>query len=183
MLSALLPPGKVWRLVGDSVLSKLFAGCADELGRLHARAVDLLNESNPSTAVEMLAEFELELDIDAAVTLEERQARLVARYVARQRYRPVDFQTALAALLDLDIEDVVVIERTNAMAVAMDDVREIFRFFIYRDPDLSGTYFLDSAQLQLDAIKPSHTAGHVIESIDFLCDDEFSLCDRDLLGA
>lgn len=182
MLGALLPPGK-WRLIGDAVLPALFLGCADELERIDGRAGNLLNESDPRTAVELLPEYERELELDEASTTAERQARIVARLVARQRYRPVDFQTGLAPLLGLDAADVDVIETSHAMAVAMGDVREIFRFFVYRDPGLPGTYYLDSAQEQVDAIKPSHTAGHVIESIDFLCDDPYSLCDRDLLGA
>lgn len=178
MLAALLPPGRVWRLV-DSVLLKLLTASADELGRVDARAADLLDEAIPSTAVELLPEYESELGIDAATTIEERQARIVARRIARQRYRPADFVAALEPLLGT----VTVIETSHALAVAMGDVREIFRFFIYRDPTDPGTYYLDAAQELVDAMKPSHTAGHVIESDDFLCDDPYSLCDRDILGA
>lgn len=183
MMMALLPPGKLWRLIGESLLSSLFLACADELERLDARVGNLLKESIPRTAVELLPEYEEELDLVAAATIAERQARAAAKANARPRFRPVDFQTGLALLLGLDPADVVVLERTAAMAAAMGDVREIFRFFVYRDPTLPGTYYLDSAQQQLDAIKPKHTAGHVITSIDFLCDDEYSLCDSDLLGA
>lgn len=181
MQMALLPPGRLWRLVG-SLLSDLFLACADELDRLHTRVGDLLNESDPTHATELLPEYERELDLDAASTIAERRARIVARQVARQRYRPVDFQNALAPLLGQLSEDVVVIERSHATAAAMGDDREIFRFFVYRDPNLPGAYFVGSAQELVDKIKPTHTAGHVIESIDFLCDDPFSLCDRDLLG-
>lgn len=183
MQAALLPPGKLWRLVGDSLLSALFLGAADELERFDARVGDLLAEADPRNATELLAEYERELDLDEASTTAERRARILARLIARQRYRPVDFQTALAPLLGQDADDIVVIETSNAVAESMGDVREIFRFFIYRDPTLPNDYFVDSAQDLVDAIKPSHTIGHVIESIDFLCDDEFSLCDRDLLGA
>lgn len=183
MMTALLPPGALWNLSGDSLLSDLFLGCADELERFDGRVGDMLDEADPSTAVEMLSDYERELDLEEADTTEERQARIVSRLVARQRYRPVDFQIALAPLLGLDSDDVDVVERTHAIAVSMGDVREIYRFFIYRDPDISGTYFLDSAQELINKIKPTHTAGQVIESIDFLCDDAFSLCDRDLLGA
>jgi hypothetical protein len=76
-----------------------------------------------------------------------------------------------------------VIERTVAEALAMGDVREIFRFFVYRDPTEPGAYFIESAQELVDAIKPSHTAGHVIESIEFLYADPHSLYGRDLMGA
>jgi hypothetical protein len=182
MLGALLPPGRLWRRVG-SVLEDLLLASADELARLDARVDDLLDETDPSTADELLPEYERELDLDEAATDAERRAIIVGRLIARQRYRPVDFQDALAALLGQDAADVVVIETSAATAAAMGDVREIFRFFIFRDPALPGTYYLDSAQEIVDAIKPSHTAGHVIESDDFLCDDPYSLCDRDILGA
>jgi hypothetical protein len=181
MLTALLPPGKLWRFVG-SVLQDLFLGCADELARVHARVGNLLDEADPTTAIELVPEYEAELGLDVAPTLGERRARIVARLVARQRFRPVDFQNALAPLLGQAPEDVVVIERNRAYAIAVGDDREIYRFFIYRDPTLPGAYFLSSAQEIVDQIQPSHTVGRVIESISFKCDDPFSLCDRDLLG-
>ncbi len=183
MLAKLLPPGRLWRMVGESTLVKLLHGCADELARLDARVDDLFDEADPSTADELLPEYERELGLASDGTTAERQARVVARVVARQRYRPVDFQTALAPLLGQLPADVVVLERTHADAVALGDEREIFRFFIYRDPTLPGSYYVDSAQAIVDQIKPSHTVGHVIESVSFLCDDPHSLCDRDLLGA
>lgn len=114
----------------------------------------------------------------------ESRARIVGRLVARQRYRPVDIQAALAALLGQAADDVVVLERSHAYASGvLGDDREIFRFFIYRDPAAPGDYYLESAQDLVNAMKPSHTAGHVIESTNFLCDDPYSLCDRDVLGA
>lgn len=182
MLFDLLPPGRIWRRIG-SVLERLLLGCAEELGRIDERVVDLLDESDPATAMELLPEHEGELGLASTGTLEERRARVIARLTATVGFRPEDFQDALAMLLGQAPMDVVVIERTHAQAVAFGDDREIFRFFIYRDPMLPGTYFLDSAQAQVDVMKPSHTIGHVIESVNFLCDDPFSLCDRDLLGA
>lgn len=181
MLTALLPPGKLWSLI-DSTLSELLLGIADEYGRVDGRASDLVEESDPTTAVELLPEYETELELVAAATTAERQANITARLVRRQRFRPVDFQTALADLLN-DPDGVVVLERTHAFAASMGDEREIYRFFIYRDPTLGGTYFLASAQALVDSMKPTHTAGYVIESIDALYDDPFTLYDRDLLGA
>jgi uncharacterized protein YmfQ (DUF2313 family) len=182
MLINLLPPGKVWRLVG-SQLRDLFIGSADELTRLHERIDNLLDESVPTTLSELLAEAESELALAPTGTTTERKARVVSRQLARQRYRPVDFQNALALLLGQAAGSVVVIERTPSSAVVIADAREIFRFFIYRDPTAPGTYYLTSAQQLVNQIKPSHTVGHVIESISFLCDDPYSLTDRDLLGA
>lgn len=182
MLIDLLPPGKLWLRVG-SLLYDLLEACAVELGRLHDRVADLLDEADPSTASELLPEYERELDLDQAPTDDERRARIVALTIADQGYRPVDFQNALAPLLGQVPGDVVVLERSAAFAASIGDVREIFRFFIYRDPGSPGAYFVEAAQEIVDTIKPAHTAGHVIESIAFATDDPFSLTDRDVLGA
>lgn len=181
--TALLPPGRLWKLVGESILLKLFEGAAAEIVRLHARADDLRSESVPSNADELLPEYEEDLDLEPDGTDAERVARVVARYIARQKFRPIDIQNTLAPLLGQFPEDVVVIETSRATAVLMGDDREIYRFFVYRDPGLPGDYYLDSAQTLLDSFSHSHTKGHVIESVDFLCDDPHSLCDRDILGA
>lgn len=184
MMLALFPPGRLWRLVGSTLASTITA-CADELTRLHTRALDLIEESDPTTAYELLPEYERDLEIGVGVgTIAERRARVVARIVARQRYRPVDLRTALAPLLGQTPAAVTIIERSHAVAVTMGalDGREIFRFFVYRNPALPGSYYVASAQALLDAIKPSNTSGAVIESINMLCDDPYSLCDRDILG-
>lgn len=184
MLLNLLPPGKVWRLVA-SQLRNLFLAAGDELARLHARVTDLLAESVPTTLVELLAEAEAELDLESTGTTAERQARVIARLLARQRYRPVDFQNALAQLLGQAPASVVVVERSHAQALLMGNLSgdEIFRFFVYRDPTAPGIYYLDSALKLVNQIKPSHTLGYLIESLNFLCEDPHDLCDRDLLGA
>lgn len=182
MLASLMPQGKL-RLDGDGVLGSVLLASADELGRVDGRIDDLLNEADPSTAVELLPEYERELDLVAAPSIPERRANIVALTVRRQGFRPADFQQALALLLGQDAGDVVVIERTRAQVIAMGDDREIFRFFIYRDPTLPGTYFLASAQAMVDRMKPSHTAGYVIESTAFKVGDPHSIVGRDILGA
>lgn len=181
MLYSLLPPGKVWRVIG-STLYQLLLGCADELVRLHGRVHDLLDESDPTTAVELLPEYEAEFALTAAATTAERQANVTAATVRTQSYRPVDFQTALALLLAQLAAEVDVIERTLAFVASVGDQREIFAFFVYRDPALSGTYFLASAQAVISAMRPAHTVGYAIESLALACDDAHSLCDRDLIG-
>lgn len=181
MLINLLPPGRVWRLVA-SQLRNLFIACGDELARVHGRVDDLLAESVPTTLNELLPEAEAELDLASTGTTAERQARVISRLVARQRYRPVDFQNALSLLLGQAPGAVVVIEITPAQAAALGDAREIFHFFIYRDPTAPGTYFLASAQQLVDQISASHTVGQVIESIGAIYDDPHSLYDRDLFG-
>lgn len=180
MMQKLLPKGRL-RLFGGA-LSKVLLACADELARVDARANDLLDEADPSTADELLPEHERELGVQQAATLDERRARVKARTIARQRYRPEDFQLALAPLLGQAKPDVSIIERTAAQAVAMGDAREALRFFVYRDPSIAGSYYPSAAQDLINAIKPAHTAGHMIESTAMVVDDAHSLCGRDLIG-
>ncbi len=182
MLKALLPPSKLWRLAPESVISGTLTASADELERVDGRGEDLLLEADARTADELLPEFERVLGTSSDGTLAARRARVVALLIRRQRYRPIDFQNVLAPLLGLAPEDVLVIETSHAEALAMGDAREIFRFFIYRDPGLPGSYDLEAAQEMIDRMKPSHTQGHLVLSTSFLCDDPDSLCDRDVLG-
>lgn len=182
MLKALLPSGKVWRLEQGGELSNLFLGCGDELERVDGRVAELLAESDPRTADELLADFERVLGLESDGTTPQRRLRVVAALLRRPRFRPVDFQTALAPLYDVDPEDVTVIERTAAEAASMGDPREIYRFFITcaaPGPDAVG---FAEVQEVIDLMKPSHTLGQVITSLNFLCDDPNSLCDADTLG-
>jgi len=193
MLAQLLPPGRIWRLTwgnvlsaGASVLAAILAACADELGRFDARAnVDFLNEADPSTAIELLPDYESELDITpgASDTNAQRQARIVGHLISQQGFKPADFQAALAPILVQAVSDVDVIEISHAQADSANDDRRIYNFFVYRNPTLPGAYDLASAQALINKIKPSHTLGLAIESVDALPDDSHTLCDRDLPGA
>ena len=108
--------------------------------------------------------------------------RVVSRMIQHQRARPIDFQEALASILGQAVVDVVVIETTAAQAAAQNDAKEIYRFFIYRDPTDPGTYDIVAAQTEIDRIAHSHIKGHAIESIGMIVDDPFSLVDRDIVG-
>lgn len=183
MLRGLLPPGRVWQLEPGAFLGRLLLAAADELVRVDGRALDLLRETDPRRTVELLTDYERVLDLPSTGTTAERQARVVGALIRRQRFRPVDFQDALALILGLDPLQVEVIEISHAAALLLDDEREIYRFFVFRDPGLGGTWDLPAAQALITKMKPSHTLGFAIESDDFLCDDPYSLCDRDILGA
>ena len=176
----LLPPSRIWDLVGD--LHKIFLAAGDEMVRIEGRILDLIRESDPRQAVELLPEYERDLALVSTGTTAERQARVVAKMTQKQRVRPADFQQVLAPLFGQLAADVVIIERGRAFAVLVGDDREIYRFFAYRNPALPGTYDIAGAQSQIDQMAHSHTKGYAIESIDFLCDEPFSLCDRDILG-
>ncbi len=182
VLRALLPAGAVWRLRAGDLVSRLLLAAGDEAARVDGRSDDLLAATDPRTPGELLADYERVLGLPSTGTDAVRTARVVAKLITRQRFRPIDFQTVLALVLNLDPNEVIVIEVTAAQAAAMDDARAIYNFYIWRDPSLPGDYDLAGAQAIVDDMKPAHTRGRVIESTSFICDDPFSLCDRDLLG-
>ena len=79
LLKSLMPKGKAWSNDPDSVQNQLLYGLAEELARIDARADDLVLESNPATAVELLEEHEADYGIDNSDwTTEERQSYLAS---------------------------------------------------------------------------------------------------------
>ena len=84
-LQALLPQGGAWPRESEAVLTRALHAFADEMARLDARGDDLLEEIDPRTTVELLADWErvagLPEDCAPAVVLstEERRAALVAK--------------------------------------------------------------------------------------------------------
>ncbi len=121
--------------------------------------------------------------VDAVIqSTQARIDRVVARTIQHQRARPIDFQEALASILGQTAANVVVLETSRATAITVGDDTEIYRFFVYRDPTDPGTYDIVSAQAEINRIAHSHTKGHAIESISLLCDNQYSLTDRDLFG-
>lgn len=166
----------------DRVVYKLLLAIGDELTRVSSRAADLVEEADPRTTLELLPEWENDYGLVSTGTDQERRDRLKSAILASNGVRPVDFQEALAPILGLDPVDVEVIETSRATAIAVGDDRIIYQFYIFRDPALPGTYDIVEAQEVIDKMAHSHTRGVAIESKDFLCDDPFSLCDRDILG-
>lgn len=57
-LGALLPTGRAWPREGDSTLMQMLGAWADGLARVDGRAADLIEESDPRTTLEMLADWE-----------------------------------------------------------------------------------------------------------------------------
>lgn len=88
-LAQLLPPGRAFNLEADSVTTGALGGMSVEFARIDARGVDLLNESDPRTANETIADWEKMLSIPddeilaVASTLAERQIDVTAKYVTR----------------------------------------------------------------------------------------------------
>jgi uncharacterized protein YmfQ (DUF2313 family) len=84
-LKKLLPPGVIWRLIPESVLSKLFTAVGDEFARVDARGEDWIEETDPRTATETLDDWERALGLPdedvltVPVTDEERRLAVVQK--------------------------------------------------------------------------------------------------------
>jgi Uncharacterized protein conserved in bacteria len=105
-LQKLLPPGALAR--GSlAVIGRLLFGSADEIARLYARLMALLEEAHPGSTTELLDDWEAEYDlpdpcIENPQTIEERRAAILAKlnYVGSQ---PVAFFYQLAASIGITI--------------------------------------------------------------------------------
>ena len=97
-LNSLLPPGPAW-----TTPDPLLRAFADDFARVHARALQLIEEGDPRTTVEMFSDWERNYGLpDACVssdqTLGQRRAALIARVTGLGGQSRAYF-TALAAAL------------------------------------------------------------------------------------
>lgn len=86
LLQALLPSGAAWPREAGATLTRLLAAWADELVREHGRAEGLLQESDPRSALELLADWERVAGLpdacsDDAPTIQQRRAAVTGRVV------------------------------------------------------------------------------------------------------
>lgn len=88
-LQSLMPQGRAWPTGDGASLTQLLAGFSGGLSRAHNRAVDLIDEADPRTAIELLTDWEriCGLPDDCAAvgggTLAERRDAVVAKISAR----------------------------------------------------------------------------------------------------
>lgn len=96
-LKRLLPPGRLWDLLPDSILSLTLLGIGDELNRVEARGEDLIEETDPRTADETLSEWETMLglpdeDVTAIPgTTAERRVAITAKFTRYGGQTPAYF--------------------------------------------------------------------------------------------
>lgn len=117
------------------------------------------------------------------VELVPREVGLVARngYVS-QNLATIDIDS-IGLVHATPENNVTIIELTDAETTISGNADDIFTFFVHRASEDGGTYDIKNAQRQIDRAKQGHTLGTVGESDVFLCDDDESLTDRDILGS
>ena len=86
-LQALLPPGPAWPTDEASTVTHLLAAFSQELGRVDTRAMQLIEESDPRTTIELFSDWERVAGLPDACavafggdqTLPQRRAALIGR--------------------------------------------------------------------------------------------------------
>lgn len=107
---ALLPQGPAWPREPDALLTRLLDGFAEEFARADGRAGQLIDESDPRTTYELLADWErvaglpgeCALLVGLDLTVAQRQSALVAKLTERGGQSRAYF-IALAARLGFEI--------------------------------------------------------------------------------
>lgn len=106
-LQALMPRGLAWSRAPEATLTALLAVIAGGPTRAHNRALALIEETDPRTILELLAQWEAVCGLPdpctgQARTLAERRDRVLAKWTARGGQSKVFF-VGLAATLGYDI--------------------------------------------------------------------------------
>ena len=109
-LEALQPKGAIWPTEPTSLLHSFYSAIGAVLATLHNRLLELIDEADPRTTVQLLAEWETALGLpdpctpaDATLTLQERRNRVVQKLTLGGGQSPAFF-IALAASIGYSIE-------------------------------------------------------------------------------
>lgn len=110
MLYRLTPRGRAWPRERTSTLYQKYSAIAQELERIDLRGAQLIEESDPRTALEMIEDWERALGIPdectpPANTLERRRADIVARLTQQgslSRQFLIDFALNLGFIITID---------------------------------------------------------------------------------
>lgn len=109
-LQALLPQGPAWPREPDALITRLLDGFAEEFARIDARADQLIDEADPRTTYELLADWERVAGLPGhcaalaavSLTVEQRRAALVTKLTERGGQSRAYF-IALAARLGFTV--------------------------------------------------------------------------------
>lgn len=87
LLQNLLPQGQAWNREPNSVMSRLLNVAADGFAYVHERALKLLEEADPRTAIELIDEWEFDHGLPDSCTgendsLQERRNSLIQKIIS-----------------------------------------------------------------------------------------------------
>ncbi len=160
-LAQLLPRGKLWERVLDGRLGQVLHALADELARVHDRGQDVIEEADPRTTDELLADWERVTGLEGEGTDAERRAVVWAHLTARGGQSAAYFAAIAASLgLEVTIETVLPFrcDRSTVGTPLYDDGWA----FVWWVTGPAATSAALRAQLEaiFEQHKPAHTIVH-----------------------
>lgn len=177
MLGELLPRGPIWDIFSNAGLGGLMAGLGVEAVRLHNRIVDLMLEAYPSTADELLDEWEevygLPFCDDAPPTDDLRRAALAARVRAQGGQSPAYYIELARTVLGDPNANVTVEEFPNGVPFRVSvnrvgdrlvDVGEVFSWILHV-PTTTTADQLAIIECLVEHYKPAHTVATVEDDL------------------
>lgn len=171
-LKALLPPGVLFNLAPDGIVSKTLQATSDELARVDARGIDLLNEADPRTATETLDDWERVVSLpDEQVlaipgTTAERRVAVTQKWIARGGQSLAYFTELCAACgWVLDSVDLFEVLRANFRANdrCFDSTYAYTINFNLRDPSAAAL-----ATADVERVLRHATHAHIIAQFTYL---------------
>jgi uncharacterized protein YmfQ (DUF2313 family) len=107
LLMMLLPTGDIWPREADSTLGQLMAAKAEELARMDAALMRLVEESDPRSAFELLTDWERVCGLpdkcsELTDTLADRRAAVVTQLTALPAETPASYR-AMAQTLGYEV--------------------------------------------------------------------------------
>ena len=189
VLKRLSPTGCV-DLDEGTVAHTDMAVVAQQLDDLQLQMNALETESRPQDTVVLLSRWEALLGLRAgAWTTAERIARLLARirHIPSQTPAEIEARVEQYSTIAWTLSEPGPFRCDQATSVC-DNVNDVvdgaFVFFLDADWTAADAIALrrDDLSAFVGRLKPAHTVGR-LRFDDFRCDDAYSTCDRDLLGA
>lgn len=124
-IQSLLPNGPAFTRDSNANITKLLKGLATELGRVDGRAVDLLDESDPRTASETLADWERVYGITTDTTLSDavRRDAILAKIASQEVLTEPKALTLATRILEEDT--------FSSLPVFSGDAKTVRNAFLY----------------------------------------------------
>ncbi len=191
LLLRLHPRGRAWSLDPAMAPYQELEAWGEVLDAQDAQVNALLDEAVPDRASSLLGRWEALFDLHprSGLSEAERRRRVLARMAYLPDTRPVTIEDILEAFTSLDVA---IVEpgafRCDDAGSVCDEPDDVLdgAWVWWVEVDETAARAGDVTRLELEQelqrIKPAHTVAYV-RCDDFLTDDPWSLCDRDLLGA
>ena len=180
-LELLLPKGPAYDPQNGSVLLDFLSGMAEELARIDARTIDVLNEADPRTTTELFTEWLETVGIPDgcsvyALTPEDERTQLIQKLTKQAGQTPafyIDLADALGYGARVEEFQEFLVDRNvvgdplydeywvHSFSLVLDEPPVVARAGVARAGDRLGTFNADFLFCILQTARPAHVVAFV----------------------